>query len=420
MYYGLRGLSLIALPFTNFTVIGLSAFAVSTASTVATVPPTVRLTAERFGSEKANLTFGWIFTAHQLGAATAAFGAGFSRSDFADLPAALYVAGVAYVIAAALVLTIGRRPKEYSRRREPSARELAWDAARRGSGARSALIQTPPTIGSPRAQSRMRKRCRGQPAARLQPLTLVSLGIAAPLSAKAAGTCTAEALTGLNVPDFTVASAKPAQPKALSPPAASSKGRSPRTARGGTKLGPAPRPASGNWNGKLVFFGVGGLAGSLDPSASPHDFVSALGLGYATAITDTGHVGKSPFDADWVLEAPGKPNEAKIVDYFYRAPHQAAFVAKALAAGFYGAPKSPALISTGARSAATWGSWRRCAIPTITTASSPARRIWIITLSSGLQDAKAFLKAHVTPDIVTEVNEAVFADAMRTTGSKTG
>ena len=79
---------------------------------VATVPPTVRLTAERFGSEKANLTFGWIFAAHQLGAATAAFGAGFSRSDFATYLPALYVAGVACVIAAALVLTIGPRPKE--------------------------------------------------------------------------------------------------------------------------------------------------------------------------------------------------------------------------------------------------------------------------------------------------------------------
>ena len=113
MYYGLRGLSLIALPFTDFSVVGLSAFAVFYGlDWVATVPPTVRLTAERFGSERANLTFGWIFTAHQLGAATAAFGAGFSRSDFATYLPALYVAGVACVIAAALVLTIGRRPKE--------------------------------------------------------------------------------------------------------------------------------------------------------------------------------------------------------------------------------------------------------------------------------------------------------------------
>ena len=113
VYYGLRGLSLIALPFTNFSVVGLSAFAVFYGlDWFATIPPTVRLAAERFGAERANLTFGWIFTAHQLGAATAAFGAGFSRSDFATYLPALYVAGVACVIAAALVLTIGRRPKE--------------------------------------------------------------------------------------------------------------------------------------------------------------------------------------------------------------------------------------------------------------------------------------------------------------------
>jgi sugar phosphate permease len=113
MYYGLRGLSLIVLPFTNFTVVGLSAFAVFYGlDWVATVPPTVRLTAERFGSEKANLTFGWIFAAHQLGAATAAFGAGFSRSDFATYLPALYVAGVACLVAATLALTIGPRRRE--------------------------------------------------------------------------------------------------------------------------------------------------------------------------------------------------------------------------------------------------------------------------------------------------------------------
>ena len=113
IYYGLRGLSLMALPFTDFSVVGLSAFAVFYGlDWVATVPPTVRLTAERFGAEKANLTFGWIFTAHQLGAATAAFGAGFSRSDFATYLPALYVAGAACVIAAALALTIGPRPRQ--------------------------------------------------------------------------------------------------------------------------------------------------------------------------------------------------------------------------------------------------------------------------------------------------------------------
>ena len=109
VYYGLRGLSLIALPFTDFSVVGLSAFAVFYGlDWVATVPPTVRLTVERFGAEKANLTFGWIFTAHQLGAATAAFGAGAFRTELMTYLPALYVAGVACVIAAALALTIGR------------------------------------------------------------------------------------------------------------------------------------------------------------------------------------------------------------------------------------------------------------------------------------------------------------------------
>jgi sugar phosphate permease len=109
VYYGLRGLSLIALPFTDFSVLGLSAFAVFYGlDWVATVPPTVRLTAERFGAERANLTFGWIFTAHQLGAATAAFGAGVSRTELATYLPALYVAGVACVFAAALALTIAR------------------------------------------------------------------------------------------------------------------------------------------------------------------------------------------------------------------------------------------------------------------------------------------------------------------------
>ena len=50
-------------------------------------PPTVRITAERFGPEKANLTFGSISTSHMLGAAAAALGGGISRTEFPDLPA---------------------------------------------------------------------------------------------------------------------------------------------------------------------------------------------------------------------------------------------------------------------------------------------------------------------------------------------
>jgi sugar phosphate permease len=110
VYYGLRGLSLIVLPFTDFSVLALSAFAIFYGlDWVATVPPTVRLTAERFGAERSNLTFGWIFAAHQLGAATAALGAGASRTELLTYLPALYVAGVACLLAAALVLTLSRR-----------------------------------------------------------------------------------------------------------------------------------------------------------------------------------------------------------------------------------------------------------------------------------------------------------------------
>ena len=72
-YYGLRGLSLLFLPFTNFTFYGLSLFAVFYGlDWIATVPPTVKLSVQRFGPEKANVVFGWVFAGHQLGAATAA------------------------------------------------------------------------------------------------------------------------------------------------------------------------------------------------------------------------------------------------------------------------------------------------------------------------------------------------------------
>src|SRR5690606_40504322 len=69
----LRGLSLIYLTFTDFSVYELALFAAFYGlDWVATVPPTVKLAAERFGPEKAGIVFGWIFTGHQVGAAAAA------------------------------------------------------------------------------------------------------------------------------------------------------------------------------------------------------------------------------------------------------------------------------------------------------------------------------------------------------------
>jgi MFS family permease len=111
-YYGLRGLSLLFLPFSDFSFYGLSLFAMFYGlDWIATVPPTVRLTAQRFGPERANLVFGWIFAGHQMGAGFAAFGAGVSRTLLASYLPAFFVAGALCVVAALIVLAISRPVK---------------------------------------------------------------------------------------------------------------------------------------------------------------------------------------------------------------------------------------------------------------------------------------------------------------------
>ncbi len=108
-YYGLRGLSLLFLPFTDFSFYGLSVFAMFYGlDWIATVPPTVRLTAQRFGPERANMVFGWIFAGHQLGAGMAAFGAGLTRTIYASYLPAFFVAGALCIVASLLTITIAR------------------------------------------------------------------------------------------------------------------------------------------------------------------------------------------------------------------------------------------------------------------------------------------------------------------------
>jgi MFS family permease len=108
-YYGLRGLSLIYLPSSSFSFYELSIFAIFYGlDWVATVPPTVKLIADRFGN-RANLVFGWVFAGHQLGAASAAYGAGFSRTFYETYLPAFFVAGVLCLIAALAVITVRER-----------------------------------------------------------------------------------------------------------------------------------------------------------------------------------------------------------------------------------------------------------------------------------------------------------------------
>ncbi|MYM97096.1 MFS transporter [Duganella vulcania] len=110
MYYGLRGLSLFWLPYSEFTLYGLSLFAMFYGlDWIATVPPTVRLAGATFGKEKAGMVFGWVFAGHQLGAAVAAYGAGRVRTLMLTYNPALFAAGAACLVAAGIILLI-RKP----------------------------------------------------------------------------------------------------------------------------------------------------------------------------------------------------------------------------------------------------------------------------------------------------------------------
>jgi hypothetical protein len=82
-------------------------------------------------------------------------------------------------------------------------------------------------------------------------------------------------------------------------------------------------PTSG-WNGKLQSVGNGAWAGTIGYAA----LGNALAGGYATAATDTGHVGNT---AKFV---PG--HSEKMIDYGYRAVHEMTLAVKAIVSAFYG------------------------------------------------------------------------------------
>src|SRR5262245_14419628 len=88
-------------------------------------------------------------------------------------------------------------------------------------------------------------------------------------------------------------------------------------------------PAAG-WNGRFRGIGNGGFAGQIGYVS----LASALGQGYATAATDTGH-SASCIDAGWALGHP-----EKVADFGYRAIHEMARAAKAAVQALYG--KGPA------------------------------------------------------------------------------
>ncbi|MET0343851.1 MAG: MFS transporter [Polyangiales bacterium] len=109
VYYALRGLSLMWLPHSDFSLYSLSIFAVFYGlDWIATVPPTLRLTNEAFGDRAGPLVFAWVVAGHQIGAASATMLAGALRTAQGNYVQAFAMAGASGLLAAVVALCIGR------------------------------------------------------------------------------------------------------------------------------------------------------------------------------------------------------------------------------------------------------------------------------------------------------------------------
>ena len=109
IYYGFRGVSLLLLPFVHDSA-GIVVFSILFGlDYIATVPPTVALVADAFGRHNVSIVYGWVYAAHQGGAAVAALVAGLVREHVGDYAAAFVAAGWIAIIAGFAALAIRRR-----------------------------------------------------------------------------------------------------------------------------------------------------------------------------------------------------------------------------------------------------------------------------------------------------------------------
>jgi predicted MFS family arabinose efflux permease len=111
-YYLLRGLSLFLLPslFAPAVHADMVAFIVFYGlDWVATVPPTLALCRQFFGA-RAPVVFGWVFAAHQVGSALAAWGGGIIRDVTGSYDPAWYAAGALCLLASVLSISIRLLP----------------------------------------------------------------------------------------------------------------------------------------------------------------------------------------------------------------------------------------------------------------------------------------------------------------------
>jgi len=115
-FYGLRGLSLMYLPFAfDMSFYGLSLFSVFYGlDWIASAPPTVRLLNGVVGTERIGIMVAWITVIHQIGGASAAYLGGLLRIGFGTYLEAFMLSGLLSIAAALMVLFIsaGRSDRE--------------------------------------------------------------------------------------------------------------------------------------------------------------------------------------------------------------------------------------------------------------------------------------------------------------------
>ena len=116
-FYGLRGLSLLYLPFAfDMSFYGLSLFSIVYGlDWIASAAPTVRLLSGVVGGERIGIMVAWITVIHQIGSASAAYFAGVLRIAFGTYFEAFIISGMLLVAVAVMVLFIdagrGREPE---------------------------------------------------------------------------------------------------------------------------------------------------------------------------------------------------------------------------------------------------------------------------------------------------------------------
>ncbi len=158
---------------------------------------------------------------------------------------------------------------------------------------------------------------------------MVAVGVTAFSTGVQAATC--ESLATSGNPKVEIVLAQTVAAGAFTPPdARNALTQLPRFCRVVVRLRPSVDSDIGaeiwlpaDWNTKLLAVGSGGWGGSIDYGA----LAAGLRRGYATAASDDGH--RSP-GASFIMGHP-----EKLVDFAYRAEHEATLEAKALLKAFY-------------------------------------------------------------------------------------